>query len=161
MRGFTLIESLIYLALFPLIIYGALAGIYALTASSQINQTRAEVETEGHFLLAKSTYDVTHSQRVSSPLQNATSSTLALISDDGSAIIYENDASVLTRTQNGLSIPLSDSPFVLTSLTFSSIATTTSGVSIQELKTSFQLSSIADNGQLYTETFSDSSYLFP
>jgi hypothetical protein len=49
----------------------------------------------------------------------------------------------------------------ITGLTFYSIASTSGGVSTKELQTTFQLSTTADNGQPYTETFSDSSYLFP
>jgi type II secretory pathway pseudopilin PulG len=161
MRAFTLIETLIYLALFSILIYGALGGIYALTASSERNQTRADVESEGNFLLAKITYDVSHSQSLSSPSMNASSSTLALVSDDGSTITYATSASVLDRTQNGTTLPLSSNTVLLSGLTFYSIASTSGGVSTKELQTTFQLSTTVDNGQSYTETFSDSSYLFP
>jgi type II secretory pathway pseudopilin PulG len=161
MRAYTLIETLIYLALFSIIIYGALGGIYALTASSERNQTRADVETEGNFLLAKITYEVSHSQSLSSPLVNASSSTLALVSDDGSTITYATSASVLNRTQNGTTLPLSSNTMQLSGLTFNLVSSTTAGFSTKELQTTFQLSTTADNGQPYTETFSDSSYLFP
>lgn len=52
-RGFTLVETMIYIALFAFIILGALVSIYGILGASTRNQTKAMVQEEGSFLLGK------------------------------------------------------------------------------------------------------------
>ena len=52
-EGFTLIETVIYIALFAFIMTGALVSIYGILGSSARNQTKAMVQEEGSFLLGK------------------------------------------------------------------------------------------------------------
>lgn len=52
-RGFTLIEVLVYLALYSIIIGGAVVAAYGMFESSGHNQTKAMVEEEGGYLLSK------------------------------------------------------------------------------------------------------------
>ncbi len=52
-RGFTLIETLIYIALFALLIGGGISSAFSLIASSDRIGTQAMLEEEGNFLLAK------------------------------------------------------------------------------------------------------------
>ena len=52
-KGFTLIETLIYIALFALLIGGGVGSAYSLIASSDRITTGAMLEQEGNFLLAK------------------------------------------------------------------------------------------------------------
>ncbi len=52
-RGVTLIETLIYIALFALLIGGGVSSAYSLIESSDRIGVHAMVEEEGNFLLAK------------------------------------------------------------------------------------------------------------
>ncbi len=52
-RGITLIETLIYIALFALLIGGGVSSAYTLIESSDKIGVRAMMEEEGNFLLAK------------------------------------------------------------------------------------------------------------
>ena len=51
--GFTLIEVLVYLALFGLIMSGAVVSAYQMFEASGRNQTRAMIQEEGDFIVAK------------------------------------------------------------------------------------------------------------
>ncbi len=52
-KGFTLIETLVYLALFALIIGGLAASAYMLFETSDRNQTKAMLQEEENFIMAK------------------------------------------------------------------------------------------------------------
>ena len=52
-RGFTLIETLVYLALFGLIMGGMVAAAYVLFESSDRNQTKAMLQEEQNFVMGK------------------------------------------------------------------------------------------------------------
>lgn len=52
-RGFTLIETLVYLALFTLMIGGLVISAYALFESNDRNQTKAMLQEEANFVMAK------------------------------------------------------------------------------------------------------------
>jgi prepilin-type N-terminal cleavage/methylation domain-containing protein len=68
MRGFTLIECLIYLALFGLVMSGTMSGFVALTESANRAQTLALLDTEGSFLIQKIDYDLAQTGTTSIPL---------------------------------------------------------------------------------------------
>lgn len=52
-RGFTLVETLVYLALFALIIGGFVAAAYMLFETSDRNQAKAMMQEEQNFLIGK------------------------------------------------------------------------------------------------------------
>jgi len=52
-QGFTLIETLVYLALFALMIGGLVVAAYMLFESSDRNQTKAILQEEENFIMAK------------------------------------------------------------------------------------------------------------
>jgi type II secretory pathway pseudopilin PulG len=56
--GFTLIETVIYIALFGIFIGSAVVAGYDLLQSNDANQTQAHMETEGQFLLGKIKWDL-------------------------------------------------------------------------------------------------------
>ena len=51
--GFTLIETLVYLALFSFLMTGIIVVVYSIFESSDRNQTKIMVQEEGNFLVAK------------------------------------------------------------------------------------------------------------
>ena len=65
--GFTLIEVIIYLALFSILIGGALVSAYSLIESNERNQTKAIVQNEGAFVLAKIDWALSGIQSVDQP----------------------------------------------------------------------------------------------
>ena len=71
-RGVTLIEMVVYIALFSLLIGGAVVTAYQIFESSGRSQTHAMVQEEGDFLLAKINWALSGIQTISAPaLPNA------------------------------------------------------------------------------------------
>ncbi len=56
-RGFTLIETIVYLALFSIVIGGALAATTLLFEGAGRDTTRARLQEEGNFMLDKVAYE--------------------------------------------------------------------------------------------------------
>jgi type II secretory pathway pseudopilin PulG len=81
--GFTLIESLLYIALFSIIIGGALVAVYQMIESSDAVSAKNIVEMEGSFLLRKIDWALTGAWQVNdpaiiAPAISATSSQLSI-----------------------------------------------------------------------------------
>ena len=78
-RGFTLIETLVYLALFALMVGGIVACAYVLFASSDRNQTVAMLEEEKNFITSKIQWILGSAHTIQSP--SAGSSGLMLVAE--------------------------------------------------------------------------------
>lgn len=52
-RGFSLIETLLYLALLSMLMTGGIAGAYASAESAERNREQARIEQDGSFLLKR------------------------------------------------------------------------------------------------------------
>ncbi len=66
-RGVTLIELVVYIALFSLIIGGAIVTAYQIFESSGRSQTHAMLQEEGNFLLAKINWTLSGVQTITAP----------------------------------------------------------------------------------------------
>ena len=75
-RGFTLLETLVYLALFTLIIGGLVAASYLLFQSSDRSQTKAMMQEESNFILGKILWSLNDAQTITTPANNASGPTL-------------------------------------------------------------------------------------
>ena len=75
-RGITLVETLIYLALFTIVVGGLLASAYALFESNDRNQTKAMMQMEQDFLIAKIDWALGGAESVSVPTDSRLSVTL-------------------------------------------------------------------------------------
>ena len=64
-NGSTLIETLIYLALFSIIIGGVLVSAYQIIEASTQSQENALIQEEGHFLVAKINWALTGATNIS------------------------------------------------------------------------------------------------
>ena len=77
-RGFTLIETLVYLALFSLIIGGLVISAYGLFESSDRNQTKAMLQEESNFVMAKIVWAISQAQAICDPAANMSGATLSV-----------------------------------------------------------------------------------
>ena len=111
--GFTLIEVVIYLALFSMIMSGAIVSVYSIIESSGRNQTKAMVQEEGGFLLGKIDWTLTDVKinypsgiaEINSPTLDSTENTLSLIKYEAGMpvniiINISNDKMTLERSGN-------------------------------------------------------------
>ena len=78
--GFTLIETLVYLGLFSIIIGGAFVAAFGIIESNERNQTKAIVQNEGAFVLAKIDWALSGIQSVDSPPPDGTPLERSLLS---------------------------------------------------------------------------------
>ena len=75
-RGITLVETLIYLALFTIVVGGLVASAYALFESSDRNQTKAMLQMEQDFLIAKIDWALDGAESISVPIDSRLSVTM-------------------------------------------------------------------------------------
>jgi hypothetical protein len=78
-RGFTLIEALIYLALFTIILMGVVVAAYALFETNARNETAAMLQEEKEFLLAKVSHLLDTTDLVSLPLAGGSGAVLSVV----------------------------------------------------------------------------------
>jgi prepilin-type N-terminal cleavage/methylation domain-containing protein len=83
-RGFTLIETLVYLALFALLMSSALTALYTILESNNRNLTKAMVEQEGGFLVGKIDWALTGVRHILIPAGGSSGNTLSVTKWDGS-----------------------------------------------------------------------------
>lgn len=74
-RGFTLIEALIYIGLFTIVVGGLITASYGFFESLDRNQTRAILQAEQDFLIAKIDWALDGAQSVSVPSSSRVSVT--------------------------------------------------------------------------------------
>jgi len=78
MKGFTLIETIIYTALISIIIAGALVAVYQVLESSNALYNKIITEQESNFLLRKFAWALSGVSAINLPAAGATSSVLSL-----------------------------------------------------------------------------------
>jgi type II secretory pathway pseudopilin PulG len=75
-RGFTLIETLLYIALFALVMGGFMVATYQVIASTTRTQEKVQVQEEGDFLLHKIDWALTGASVIELPAVGATGDVL-------------------------------------------------------------------------------------
>jgi prepilin-type N-terminal cleavage/methylation domain-containing protein len=122
-NGFTLIETMIYIALFGLIMSGAVVTAYQLLEGGRRNQAAISIQEEGTFLTRKINWALVGASEV-----NVIATTTLIITRPGLAL-YTPSQSPLTITASGTimtlargtvaPIPLHGDAFAVTNLEFS------------------------------------------
>lgn len=69
-RAFTLIEIIIYLALFSIILGGAIVSAFSILEYNDTNETHAHIAGEANFLLSKIDYYLSGAETIQSPKVN-------------------------------------------------------------------------------------------
>lgn len=177
--GFTLVETMIYVALFAIIMAGAIVSIYGIIGSSARNQTKAMAEEEGSFLLGKIDWVLTGvviqsgTSSISMPAAGAGSSasgnTLSLKkSDDGSTLITVSiglDAAgknfEISR-DGGAAETLNNSNIWITCPAagcFTHTASSGDGITEESVTADFTVNTQTSEGLSYSQEFSTIKYL--
>ena len=149
--GFTLIEVLVYLALFALIMTGGLSGYHAITETSQANSAESRLTREGMFIEDRIVFRMRTSTNILSPLNTA--STTALTVSSTTPLTLSVVQSVFSETQS-TPLPLTDSSITASSVSFS-LHPVPSG---SMLVYAFSLSMRDGAGRLHTIPFSGSLF---
>lgn len=105
MRGFTIVELLIYMGLMSIFLT-VLLGIFTAALKTKLaSQSTSAISQDSRYLLSKLSYDINNADSVTSPALGVTGSTLQLVAS-GSAITYANVSGNMTRTAGGVPMNL-------------------------------------------------------
>ena len=154
-NAFTLIETLVYLALFSFLMTGIIVVVYSIFESSDRNQTKIMVQEEGSFLVAKISWALSgiKSFNVSSPTDlsvekydpSGTTTTVITINLSGTDLN-------LSRAGNP-SLPLNNSNVGISNLLFSH------DTNPEYVKADFTVNAKTVNGMPVSQDFSMVKYL--
>jgi hypothetical protein len=111
MKGFTLIETILYLALLSMIMGGVILCVYQISDNAQFVQAGILSEEEGNFLLKKISWALHDAALIRTPIPNASGSVLSLDKQDfeENPITFElHDGNLLVRKGSGLPIVLNN-----------------------------------------------------
>lgn len=165
-RGFTLIETLVYLALYSIIMTGALVSVYAIFNSSARNQTKAMVQEEGSFLVGKIDWALHGAADISLPADNTLGNTLSVTKYDTTignpvVIVLSGTDLVITRGTNPSEILNNSNVRVVCDPAgcFNHVSASGDGINPESLKTKFTLVTRTSDGLEYTQDFSTIKYL--
>ena len=164
-RGFTLIETMVYLAIYAIIMTGALVSAYAIFGSSARNQTKAMVQEEGSFLIGKIDWALTGVQTINAPAAGTSGNILSLTKYDltvGNPVIITVASGVVSITRGGVTKPLSNSNVVITCPAagcFTHVSASGDGINPEYATSTFTTSAKTSEGLSFTQDFSTVKYL--
>lgn len=161
-RGFSLIEVIIYLALFSILIGGAVVCTFNLLEAMASGGTRTMLAEETDFLFAKVSWALNDAESIPLPVAGATGHTLTVLrrdNSDGALVTFERNGTDLSTTHDGHSpLLLNNSNVKIEDITF----THTGGASswdVDELRTVLTVSARTPNGLLLTRIATSTVYI--
>jgi len=159
-RGFTLIETLIYIALYAIIMGGAIVAVYAIFESAGRNQGKAMLQEEGMFLAGKLSWALSGVKTINIPALGATSSELSVTKYNDTTVTITVSATGTMMIQNeGTLLPLNNTNTEVGGLLFVHTGTSSAGMVPEGIRASFALSLRTPNGMIITQDFSATRYL--
>ena len=128
MRAFTLIETIIYIALFGFIMGSVLLSVYAMVQSGDQFANRNAASDEGMFVMAKLDWALRSLGSVTTP-SSGYGTSLSVTRSDGTQVDVRLSSGVIEmRINSGSYLPLTTSNVKVTSLGFSTISGSPTGV---------------------------------
>lgn len=157
-RGFTLIETLVYLALYTIIIGGALSAVYGIFESSARNETIAMLEEEGNYLVAKIDWALSNAVSIESPASSG--NTLSVTHFDGStASLWQMGVNMRIQENTGSKKTLNNSNVSVAALSFVHARPTSDGLNPESVSASFAMYATTSDGHVLRADFSLLKYL--
>jgi type II secretory pathway pseudopilin PulG len=128
MRAFTLIETIIYIALFGLFMSGVLLSVYGMLQSGDQFSNRTSASNEGAFVTAKLDWALRSLGSVTTP-SSGYGTSLSVIRSDGTQVDMRLTGGVIEMRINGGSyIALTSSNVTVSSLGFNTFSGTQPGI---------------------------------
>lgn len=122
-RGFTLIETVIYIALLGLLMAVVLPTVYQLVQGTQNTNTKTTIQDEANFVLRKINWTLTGISGFSIPQ----SSELLVTKYGGTQVDIKLSGGKIQMTENGTMLPITTDNVTVASLQFQSIAAVGTG----------------------------------
>ncbi len=117
-RGFTLMETIIYIALFGLLMTGAVIAAYNLLDSGARNEKAVSIQEEGTFLNRKINWALLGATAITAPDENTLSITRPDLGANSPVIIKENGTQITMQRGAGDTIILNSDAFPVTNMIF-------------------------------------------
>jgi len=128
MRAFTLIETLVYIALWSFIMSGVMLAVYGIAQNSDLFSRRSHASEEGEFVVAKLKWALGNASSVTTPASGY-SSTLNITENDGTVIEMRlSGSAVEMRVGGGAYEPLTTANVSVSALGFMRIPGTPTGI---------------------------------
>ena len=164
--GFTLIETITYLAIYSIIITGALVSAYAIFESAGRNQTKAIAQEEGTYLVGKIDWALTGTQSITAPAAGGVGSVLQVIKYDSTVgnpvvITFTNGTITLSRGGNAPQV-LNNSNVTITcppTGCLSHESASGDGINQESVSASFTVHATTSTGIPYSQDFSTTKYV--
>ncbi|MGC9602180.1 MAG: prepilin-type N-terminal cleavage/methylation domain-containing protein [Minisyncoccia bacterium] len=147
--GFTLIEVIMYLALFSILMAGSLSAAFALCESSGHERTRALLLEEGNFIIAKTEWELSGAELVTDPSVGNSGATLSIERVSG----YDNTGAPVTNAVVFDPSTLVGGGVSLASVRFYHAADSGIGANPESVGISFTLAMRTEQGALMSQSF--------
>jgi len=165
-QGFTLIETTVYLALFSFIMGGVVVSAFQVFESTGRSQTRAMLQEEGDFLIAKIDWAVSGIQSVNAPVTPSLgtgctqSDTLSVVKWDstiGTVVVNLSGGNIVLARNGNPAKSLNNSNTTISNLAFKHCFI--GGNNPESVQASFTLSARTPNGVIMNRDFFTSDYI--
>lgn len=120
--GFTLLETVLYLALFALLMGSVVLTAYYLVQESTRTQVKVVVYQEGNFMLRKMDWALTGATAITDPASGTTGSHLQLTKPTGTLELQLTAGTVQLRQNGGTYADLNNDFVTVSGLTFQHVA---------------------------------------
>lgn len=158
-RGFTLIEALLYLALFSVLLGGGLTGAFGIIESTGQNQTRAMVQEEGTFLLGKIAWALSGASQITYPLTQGSVLTVAKYNNTSTTIHLNGSEMQIQDATTATPVNLNNVDVAVSDLLFDHVTGSGDGVNPESVTSSFTLTARSPSGTLVKQRFTSTTYL--
>ncbi len=118
-KGFTLIETILYIALTVLLIGGIIVSIYPIFTGTEHASKRVTIDTETAFLMRKLAWGLSSATTVNMPDPGTNGDTLEVVTASGETLSFTGKDGTVTLSKNGAAAqPLLSSRIAVSDLSF-------------------------------------------
>lgn len=155
--GFTLLETLIYLALFAVIIGGVIAAVYNIVEASGRNQTKVQAQEEANFLLGKINWALTGANGVT-VVPSPPSLTVNKYNFGANPLVFDlNGAKLRLKEGSGTAADLNSDSIQVVNLVFQDIPAVNGKP--EGVEATFTFRTLTPNGAVTNQDFEITKYL--
>lgn len=163
-RGFTLIETLVYLALFAILMGGGAIAAYNLFDAAVHGGTRVMLQEETDFIMAKVEWALYGAQSVTAPATGTTGNSITIVKwnapPSGNPIVISRNGTDLTLSQGGgTPAVLNNTNIEISNITFNHVAAAGDGTVPEYVETVITVTARAGNGFVLSRTATSTVYL--
>lgn len=159
-KGFTLMETLVYLALFSLLFGGAIVSAYNMFEGFSRGQTHIMMQEEGDFLIGKINWALSGAQSIEVPATGSNGDTLSITKwiTSLNPVVIKLNGSDMTISLSGTSAKvLNNTNVSISNLNFKQEYL--GGTNPRSVNFEFTISSRTPNGMPVSQKFSATSYV--